>query len=209
MIDSLTQVKTVRLSDHFLHRAKTQFRHDLAQLLGDEEEIVDDVFWLAHETLTQLWILSGHAHRAGVEMTLAHHDTAFRNEGRGGETELVRAQQGADGHVAARAHAAVHLHADTRAQAVEHQGLVGFRQANLPGGAGMLGGGQGRGAGAAIETGNGHVIRMGLGNARGHRAHTHFGDQLHGDACFRIHVLQIVDELGQILDGINVVMRWW
>ena len=50
-------------------------------------------------------------------------------------------------------------------------------------------------------------VGMRFGDARGHRAHAHFGHQLHRNARLRIDVLQIVNELRQIFDGINIVMR--
>jgi hypothetical protein len=71
-------------------------------------------------------------------MALAHHDAAGRDQRRGGEAELVGAQQRADHDVAAGAQAAVDLHRDAAAQPVEHQRLVGFGQADFPGRAGML-----------------------------------------------------------------------
>ena len=48
---------------------------------------------------------------------------------------------------------------------------------------------------------------MRFGNARGDSADAHFGHQLDGDAGVRIGVLQIVDELRQIFDRVNIVMR--
>ena len=45
---------------------------------------------------------------------------------RGGEAELVGAQQRADGDVAAGAQAAVDLDTDAGAQAVQQQGLLGL-----------------------------------------------------------------------------------
>ena len=48
---------------------------------------------------------------------------------------------------------------------------------------------------------------MRLGHARGHRSHAHLGHQLHRNARLRIHVLQIVNQLRQIFDRVNVVMR--
>ena len=52
-----------------------------------------------------------------------------------------------------------------------------------------------------------HHVGMRFGDARGDRAHAHFGHQFHRNARPRIDVLQIVDELRQIFDGIDVVMR--
>ena len=49
---------------------------------------------------------------------------------------------------------------------------------------------------------------MGLRDAGGHGAHTHLGDQLHVDPADRIGVLEVVDELGQVLDGVDVVVGW-
>ena len=47
-------------------------------------------------------------------------------------------EQGADHHVAAGLHLAVGLHDDAVAQAVEHERLLRFGQAEFPGRAGML-----------------------------------------------------------------------
>jgi hypothetical protein len=107
-------------------------RHDLAQFFGDEEEVVDHVLGLAGEALAQHRVLRGDADRAGVEVALAHHDAAGRDQRRGGKAELVGAQQRADRHVAAGAQAAVDLHRDAAAQVVEHQRLLGFGKADFP-----------------------------------------------------------------------------
>ena len=87
---------------------------------------------LADEALAQHRVLRRDADRAGVEMALAHHDAAGRDQRRGGEAELVGAEQRADDDVAAGAQAAVDLHGDARAQAVQHQRLVRLGEADLP-----------------------------------------------------------------------------
>ncbi len=69
---------------------------------------------------------------------------------RGGEAELLGAQQRGDGHVAAGLELAVGLHDDAAAQVVQHQRLVRLGEAELPGQAGVLDRGQRRGAGAAV-----------------------------------------------------------
>jgi hypothetical protein len=71
----------------------------------------------------------------------------------------------------------------------------------------MLDGGERRGARATLETGNGDVVGHGLGDARGDRADADLGDELHRDVARRVDVLQVEDQLLQILDGIDVVMR--
>ena len=48
---------------------------------------------------------------------------------------------------------------------------------------------------------------MRLGNACGNRTYTDFRHQLHADPRSWIGVLQVIDQLRQIFDRINVVMR--
>ena len=140
-------------------------------------------------------------------MALAHHDAAGRDQGRGGKAELVGAEQRADHDVAPGAEAAVDLDHDAAAQPLAHQRLVGFGKADFPRRTGVLDRGQRRGAGAAFETCDGDMVGARFRNARGHRADADFGDQLDGYLAVRVHILQIVDQLRQILDRIDVVMR--
>ena len=109
--------------------------------------------------------------------------------------------------IAAGLQFAVGLDADAAAQIVEQQHLLGLSQAQLPGQAGVLDGTERRSAGAAVVAGDEHHIGMGLGDARRNSAHADLGDQLDGDAGLRIDVLQVVDQLRQIFNGVDVVMR--
>ena len=77
---------------------------------------------------------------------------------------------------------AIDLHGDAAAEIIEHQRLMGFGEADFPRAAGVLDGGQRRGAGAAIVAGDQNMIGMGLGDARGDGADADFGDELHADA---------------------------
>ena len=71
----------------------------------------------------------------------------------------------------------------------------------------MLDGTERRSTGAAGVAGDEHDIGMRLGNACGDGADADFRNQLYRDASLRIDVLEIVDELRQIFDGVDVVMR--
>ena len=112
--------------------------HELAHLLGDELEEVDDELGLAAEALAQLGVLGGDADRARVEVADAHHHAARHDERRGGEAELLGAEQRRDDDVAAGLHLAVGLHDDAVAQAVEQQRLLRLGEAELPRPAGVL-----------------------------------------------------------------------
>ena len=98
------------MADHLVERREAKLSHDLADFLSDEEEEVDHVLGLALELLAQFGVLRRHAHRACVEMALAHHDAAGRDQRSGGETEFVGAEQRPDNHVATGAHTAVDLY---------------------------------------------------------------------------------------------------
>ena len=103
-------------------------------------------------------------------------------------------------------HLPVGLHHDAVPQAVEQQRLLRLGQAQLPRRAGVLERRERRGAGAAVVAGDEHDVGVGLRHAGGHRADADLGHQLHVDAGARVGVLQVVDELLQVLDGVDVVV---
>lgn len=41
MIDGIAHLEAIRTADHLVHRAEPKLRHDLPEMLGDEEEVVD------------------------------------------------------------------------------------------------------------------------------------------------------------------------
>ena len=77
----------------------------------------------------------------------------------------------------------------------------------LPRRAGVLHRSQGACAGAAVVAGNGDEVGVGLGHARGDRADAGLGDQLHRHQRIGIDLLEVENQLRQILDRVNVVMR--
>lgn len=193
-------------ADGFVEAAETELGEVFADLLGDELEEVHDVVGLTGVALAQGRVLDGHADGAGVEVADAHHDAAGDDEGRGREAVFLGAQEGGDDDVASGLHLAVGLDDDAVAQAVEQQGLLGLGQADLPGGAGVLEGGQRRGAGTSVVAGDEDDVGVGLGHADGDGAHARFGDQLDVDPCGGVGVLEVMDELGEVLDGVDVVV---
>ncbi len=140
-------------------------------------------------------------------MADAHHDAARDDEGGGRETELLGAEERGDHHVSAGLELAVDLDDDAVAEAVEEEDLLRFGEAQLPRDARVLDRGQGRRAGAAVMTGDEHDVGVGLGHAGGDGPDADLGDELDVDARHGIGVLQIVDELREVLDRIDVVMR--
>ena len=75
-------VQQVGAADHLLQRAEAERGQDLAHLLGDEAEQVDDLLRRAGELRAQRFVLRADADRAGVGMALAHHDAAHGDRAR-------------------------------------------------------------------------------------------------------------------------------
>ena len=86
---------------------------------------------------------------------------------------------------------------------------MGFGDTELPREARVLDRREGRSTRAAVVTANEDVIGMRLGHAGSNRADTHLAHQLDADARRRIGVLQVVNQLCQVLDRIDVVVRRW
>jgi hypothetical protein len=142
-------------------------------------------------------LLGGHTYGAGVHVADPHHDAAHGYQGCGGEAVLFGPQQGGDHHVPSGFHLAVGFHHHPAAQVVHHQGLVGFRQSQLPGQTGVFDGGLGGGPSAAVEPGNQNYIGVGLGYPGGDGADTHLGHQLDVDPGLAVGVLEVVDQLAR------------
>ena len=94
------------------------------------------------------------------------------------------------------------------AQVVAAQGFLDFRQAQFPRRTGVVDGRYGRCTGAAVVTRHGDQVGIGLYDARGDGADAGMRDQLHRYQRGRIYFLQVIDELGQVFDRIDVVVRW-
>src|SRR5260370_21523993 len=82
-----------------------------------------------------------------------------------------------------------------------------FAQPNFPGKTGVLDGGQWRRAGTAIVPADGDDVRARFSYARGDDADSGAGNELYADTRARIHGAQVVDELREVFDAVNVVMR--
>ena len=161
----------------------------------------------ARELRAQLRLLRGDADGAAVEVAVAALDAPERDKHRGAEGELVRAEQRADHDVAAGAELTVDLEPHAGAQVVLHERLVRLGEAGLPRDAGVLDGGERRGAGAAVEARDHDDVRVRLGDAGGDGPDARLAHELHRDARAGVGAAQVVDELREVLDRVDVVVR--
>ena len=196
----------VGAAHQFVHGAHAELCHVFPQLLGHKGQVADDVLRPALEVFAQLGVLGADAHGAGVQVAHPHHDAALGHQQACAEAEFLRAQHAADRHVPPAEQLGVALDPHPGAQAVQDQGLVGLGDAQLPGQAGVLDGGAGGRAGAAVVARHQDDLRARLGDAGGDGAHPRLADQLDVDAGGAVGVFQVVDQLGQVLDGVDVVV---
>ena len=165
MADGGFLLQQLRPADDLVHAPVAHRSEDFPDIVGDEEEVVDHMLGRALEALAQHRILGGNADRARVEVALAHHDAAGGDQRRSREAEFIGAEQGPDDDVATGLEATIDLQRHAAAQAVQHQRLLGFGQADFPGTAGMLERGERRGTRATIIARHGDVVGARLGDA--------------------------------------------
>ena len=178
VVDGGVELQQVGPADEVVEAADPQPGHDLPGLVGHQEEVVHDVLGGALEAPSQLRVLRGDADRAGVEVADPHHDAAGGDQGGGGETHVLGAEQAGHDDVAARLHLAVDLDGDAGAQPVADQRLLRLGQAQLPGDAGRLDRAERRRPGAALVAGDDDMVGAGLGHPGGDGAHTDLGHEL-------------------------------
>ncbi len=169
--------------------------------MGDVEQILGQG---ARVTVEGLGI-GGQAGGALDVAVLGHHALEHHQRG-GAELEAVRAEQRGGDDIAGRLvrpRAAQH---DLLPDSVGHQRLMHFGDTDFGGTPGVLEAGDGRGTGAAGVAGDVDDIGTGLGDADGDGADALAGDEL--DDHPYPGRLAVVDELGEVLDGIGVVVRW-
>ena len=86
------------------------------------------------------------------------------------------------------------------------QGPLRVGQAELPRHAGVLDGGQRRRARSAVAAGDHHDVGQRLDDTGGDGADPVLGHELDRHVGHRVDLLEVVDELGQVLDGVDVVV---
>ena len=191
---------------HLVDGTEAQHRHVFTHLLSDKVHVVDNVFRLAAEVFAQRRVLSSNAHGAGIQIAHTHHHAANGNQGCGGKAIFLSAQQRSDDNVTTSEQLAVGFQSDAVTQVVQKQGLMGLHQAQLPGETGMVDRGARGRTGTTVVAANEHNVGAGLNYACSNGTNAHLANQLHADAGTGVGVLQIVNQLGQVLDGVYIMM---
>ena len=140
-------------------------------------------------------------------MTLPGHDAPGRHYRGRTETVFLRAEQRRHYDISSGLEPSVRLKPHAVAQPAHYQYLLSLRQSELPWSAGMLDGSSRRCSGPAVMPADQNHVGECLGNAGGDRADAHLGDQLDIDLGSWIDALQVIDQLRQIFDTVDVMMR--
>ncbi len=150
--------------------------------------------------------LGGDADVAGVELAAAADRAAEADHRQGAEADPVGAEAVQFDDVVAGAVAAVGPDLDPVAQPGLHQRPVHGAGADVRGQADVAQRVLAGGAGAALEAGEGDDVGAGLGDPEADRADVRHHRDLDRDAHVRVDGLQLVDQLGQVLDRVEVVV---
>ena len=196
------------VTDDVLQSVHANLGQVFAHLLSEEGEEVHHIVRLSTEAGTQGLVLRSHTHRAGVGVALAHHHTAEHDERQRAEGELVGAEHSHQHHVLGGLQLTVGLETHLITQTVEHKRLLCLSETDLGRDAGKAHGAGRAGTRTAFRAADDDEVGLGLGNTGSDGAHAAFGHELHADCSGRIDILEIEDELSQVFDTVDVMMRW-
>ena len=185
-----------------------QLGHPLPGLFGHEAEEIHRHFHRALEVLfTEVVVLCSHTGRAVIQVTDTQVFTTQRNHRGGTETEALGTKDRAFYHVQTCFQAAISLQANLATQVIGSQRLLGFGKPQLPGRTGVADRRQRARRCTAIVPGHRDQVGVRLSHTCGNRTDAGLRDQLHRHQSLRIDLFEIENQLGQILDGIDIVMR--
>ena len=142
-------------------------------------------------------------------MTHTHHSAAHGDQRSRSKAEFFSTQQKRNRHVASAHELAICFQLYVLAQTVFAKHLMCFRQAYLPWQARMMHTAQRSCPRAAFSAGDQDAVSACLGHAACNDANARGGNQLHSHICLFVRTLKIINQLRQILDRINVMMRRW
>src|SRR5260370_20433486 len=140
-------------------------------------------------------------------MALPSHDASDGEERSGAKTKFVGAENRGKDDVAGEFQASVSAERESRTEARANQCVMSFATPNFPRKTGVFDGGTGRGAASAVVPADGDDVRARFGNARSNDADSGTGYKLYADTGARVHGAKVVDQLSEVFDAVNVVVR--
>ena len=205
--DSFIAFEQVATAACFFERTQAKACQDFTDFVCNEVEEVFNVFRLTGKALTEFRILRCNTHRALVRVALSIHHAAKANEQVRCKAKFFGTEEGCDHHVTARLELAIDLEFHAATQVIEDKCLFRFGNTEFPRKTSMLNGSKRRSTRTAIMARNEHHVGMSLCDTGSNRTHAHFRNELHRDTSLRVCIAQVVNELSQVFDGVNVMVR--
>ena len=197
----------IRPPDNLIHRARANRRQNLPHFLGVEGDQVHHLVRRPGKLRPQSLVLRGDADRAGVRLALPHHDAAHRDQRGGADAIFLGPHHRRHHDVAPGPKAAIGPQRHPFAQVVHRQNLMRLGQAHFPRHAGIFDRCPRAGPGPAVMPRNQDHIGLGLDHTRRNGADAGRGHQFHRHLGARVDLLEIIDQLRQVFDRIDVMMR--
>src|SRR5207302_92193 len=113
----------------------------------------------------------------------------------------------ANDHIAPKFESAVHSQPHSAAQSCLHQGAMRIAQSHFPWEPSILDGGDWGCAGASVMSTDSDNVSSGLCHSGGDNSYAGTRNQFHPDPRAWIYRAQVIDQLCQILDAVDIVMR--
>ena len=142
-------------------------------------------------------------------MTHAHHDASAYHQRRSSESEFFCAEQCCDDNVTTSLHLTICLHHDAVTKTIQHKCLLRFSETKFPRCTCVLQRCQWRCTSTAVVTRDEYYVCLCLAHTSGNCSHSNFSNQLHVNACQWVCVLQVVNQLLEVFNGIDVVVWRW
>ena len=173
----LFYLQKIGSSHHFFQCPYTELCHIFTEFFRNETHEVYHIFRFSLKSLAKLRILCCHAHRAGIQVTDTHHDTAHGYQRSRSKAEFFRTKKRCNCHVTAAHEFSVCLNDDTASEAILKQGLMCLGKTELPGETCIVNGAFRSGSRTSIITGDQNNLGSCLCHTGCDCSHTGFGYQ--------------------------------
>mmetsp|Transcript_27317 Transcript_27317/g.66294 ORF Transcript_27317/g.66294 Transcript_27317/m.66294 type:complete len:207 (+) Transcript_27317:1261-1881(+) len=165
------------------------------------------MFWSSWELLSKLFLLTGDTNGACVQVANTGHDTTLSNHGNSTKSEFFSTKHGSNHDIQSRPNSTINTNGDTVTKVIVEKCRVGFRETKLPWATSMLDRRKRGSTSTTITTRNLDNIGVSLGNTTGDGSDTNTRDQLDRNAGTFVDGMQIVNQLCQILNTVDIVVR--
>ena len=198
--------KKICTAYHLVNGCNTQACHVLSQLLCDKSHEVLHILRFSAESLTKFRILGSHTNRAGIQIADSHHHAAHGYKGSSCKTEFLCTEKCCDSNVTAAHQLTVCLDTYTVTKSVHDQCLMCLCKSQLPRKSCIVDGASRCRSGTSVVSGDQNGLCSGFCNTGSDRTDTSLGNQFYGNICILVCIFQVIDQLCQILDGVDIVV---